>query len=82
MRGLLEVGGRSVARRLGGAGHLSLQDRRAAWLRGDPYTGRGLRVDLQLRNALDKRCANFLSRYKTFALNPGRDFILRFDWAL
>jgi iron complex outermembrane receptor protein len=41
-------------------------------------TGRdGLRVDLQLRNALDKRYTSFLSRYKTYALDPGRNLILR-----
>jgi iron complex outermembrane recepter protein len=41
-------------------------------------TGRdGLRVDLTLRNALDKQYANFLSRYKTYALDPGRNLTLR-----
>jgi iron complex outermembrane receptor protein len=41
-------------------------------------TGRqGLRVDLSLRNALDKKYANFLSRYKTYALDPGRNLTLR-----
>jgi iron complex outermembrane receptor protein len=38
---------------------------------------RTLAVDLQLRNAFDKAYANFLSRYKTYALDPGRNFILR-----
>jgi outer membrane receptor protein involved in Fe transport len=37
----------------------------------------GLRVDLELRNALDKKYANFLSRYKTYALDPGRNLTLR-----
>jgi iron complex outermembrane recepter protein len=41
-------------------------------------TGReGLRVDLTLRNALDRKYANFLSRYKTYALDPGRNLTLR-----
>jgi hypothetical protein len=42
----------------------------------------GLHVDLQLRNALDKRYANFLSRYKTYALDPGRNLILRLTTGL
>ena len=37
----------------------------------------GLRVDLTLRNALDKEYSNFLSRYKTYALDPGRNLIIR-----
>ncbi len=41
-------------------------------------TGReGLRVDLTLRNALDRNYTNFLSRYKTYALDPGRNLTLR-----
>lgn len=31
--------------------------------------------DLQLRNALNKEYASFLSRYKTYALDPGRNLI-------
>jgi iron complex outermembrane recepter protein len=42
-----------------------------------PYAGRSLRVDLQLRNAFDKQYANFLSRYKTYALDPGRNLVVR-----
>jgi iron complex outermembrane receptor protein len=42
-----------------------------------PYAARGLRVDLQLRNVFDKRYANFLSRYKTYALDPGRNLVVR-----
>jgi iron complex outermembrane receptor protein len=42
-----------------------------------PYSGRGLRVDLQLHNAFDKSYANFLSRYKTYALDPGRNLVVR-----
>jgi hypothetical protein len=34
-------------------------------------------LDLELRNALDKQYANFLSRYKTYALDPGRNLIMR-----
>ncbi|HEY7502541.1 MAG TPA: TonB-dependent receptor [Gemmatimonadales bacterium] len=33
--------------------------------------------DFQLRNALDKEYASFLSRYKTYALDPGRNFIVQ-----
>jgi iron complex outermembrane receptor protein len=41
-------------------------------------TGRdGLRVDLQLRNALDTEYSSFLSRYKTYALDPGRNLTVR-----
>jgi hypothetical protein len=36
-----------------------------------------LLLDLELRNALDKKYTNFLSRYKTYALDPGRNLILR-----
>ncbi|HEX2217414.1 MAG TPA: TonB-dependent receptor [Gemmatimonadales bacterium] len=42
-----------------------------------PLGARTFAVDFQLRNALDKAYANFLSRYKTYALDPGRNFILR-----
>jgi iron complex outermembrane recepter protein len=41
-------------------------------------TGRqSLRVDLSLRNAFDKNYASFLSRYKTYALDAGRNLTLR-----
>jgi outer membrane receptor protein involved in Fe transport len=36
-----------------------------------------LSVDLTVRNALDARYRNFLSRYKEFALGPGRAVVLR-----
>ena len=39
-------------------------------------------VDLGVHNIANHSYRDFLSRYKTFALNPGRDFIVRFDWAL
>ncbi|HEX5575451.1 MAG TPA: hypothetical protein VFX42_06215, partial [Gemmatimonadales bacterium] len=42
-----------------------------------PVGSNGLRVDLELRNALDKKYADFLSRYKTYALDPGRNLTLR-----
>jgi hypothetical protein len=34
-------------------------------------------VDVSLRNALDTRYRSFLSRYKEFADNPGRNLIFR-----
>jgi iron complex outermembrane receptor protein len=39
--------------------------------------GRALRVDLEVRNLLDQRYRSFLSRYKEFALNPGRNILVR-----
>jgi outer membrane receptor protein involved in Fe transport len=36
-----------------------------------------VRVDFNLRNALDKKYSNFLNRYKTYALDPGRNLIVR-----
>ena len=42
-----------------------------------PVGGNGLHVDLSLRNALDKKYANFLSRFKTYALDPGRNLTIR-----
>jgi iron complex outermembrane recepter protein len=39
--------------------------------------GDGLRVDLTLHNALDQKYANFLSRYKTYALDAGRNLTVR-----
>jgi iron complex outermembrane receptor protein len=44
---------------------------------GLPLTSRLLGFDFQLRNVFDKAYANFLSRYKTYALDPGRNFIVR-----
>lgn len=38
---------------------------------------RTFRVDLQVRNALDTAYRSFLSRYKEFALDPGRSIVLR-----
>jgi iron complex outermembrane recepter protein len=42
-----------------------------------PVGRNGLRVDLTLRNALDKKYADFLSRYKTYALDAGRNLTVR-----
>ena len=42
-----------------------------------PVGNQPVSFDLQLRNAFDKAYANFLSRYKTYALDPGRNFIVR-----
>ncbi|MEP6688486.1 MAG: hypothetical protein ABJC36_09075, partial [Gemmatimonadales bacterium] len=42
-----------------------------------PMGARSLGVDLQLRNAFDKQYASFLSRYKTYAFDAGRNFIVR-----
>ncbi len=38
-------------------------------------------LDFQLRNVFDKEYANFLSRYKTYALDPGRNFIVQVSTA-
>lgn len=44
----------------------------------EPRLGaRPLRIELQVKNALDTRYRDFLSRYKAFALNPGRNIVLR-----
>jgi outer membrane receptor protein involved in Fe transport len=44
----------------------------------EPHLGaRAVRVQLQVRNALDTRYRDFLSRYKAFALNPGRNVVLK-----
>jgi outer membrane receptor protein involved in Fe transport len=39
--------------------------------------GGAITVDLSARNLLDARYRNFLSRYKEFALSPGRSLVLR-----
>jgi len=39
--------------------------------------GRTLRIDLQVRNALDTAYRDFLDRYKEFALSPGRSIVVR-----
>ncbi len=42
-----------------------------------PAGERHVAFDFQLRNALDKEYASFLSRYKTYALDPGQNFIVQ-----
>jgi iron complex outermembrane receptor protein len=42
-----------------------------------PAGARRVAFDLQLRNAFDKEYASFLSRYKTYALDPGRNFVVQ-----
>jgi iron complex outermembrane receptor protein len=42
-----------------------------------PLGGRSVAFDAQVRNLFNKEYANFLSRYKTYALDPGRNFIVR-----
>ena len=39
--------------------------------------GRAMRIDISLRNALNQRYKSFLSRYKEFAFDPGRNLIVR-----
>jgi iron complex outermembrane recepter protein len=47
-----------------------------------PVSGHQVTADLLVRNLLDRRYASFLSRYKTYALAPGRDVVLRVSIAL
>jgi iron complex outermembrane receptor protein len=42
-----------------------------------PLGEKRISLDLQLRNVFDEAYASFLSRYKTYALDPGRNFIVR-----
>jgi outer membrane receptor protein involved in Fe transport len=50
------------------------------WGGGDVrLLGRVVRVDVSIRNAFNKRYRSFLSRYKTFADDPGRNVIFRFS---
>lgn len=39
--------------------------------------GRPMRLELKVRNAANAAYRDFLSRYKEFALNPGRDVVVR-----
>lgn len=41
------------------------------------FLGRGARLEVGVRNATDVRYRSFLSRYKEFALEPGRNIIIR-----
>lgn len=45
------------------------------------WMGRASSVDLQVRNLTGVEYKDFLSRYKRFALNPGRDVVLRLRMA-
>ena len=42
-----------------------------------PIGGRVVRIELAVRNALNTSYKNFLSRYKRFALDPGRNIVVR-----
>ena len=42
-----------------------------------PLGQRTFGIDLQLRNVFDKEYANFLSRYKTYAFDPGWNLVVR-----
>ena len=44
--------------------------------------GRIVYLDLRVRNALDTKYNDFLSRYKTFAYEPGRNVIIRLSTGL
>jgi outer membrane receptor protein involved in Fe transport len=46
------------------------------------FAGMPLQVDLRVRNLLDTSYRDFLSRYKEFALNPGRSLVLRLSTGL
>jgi iron complex outermembrane receptor protein len=39
--------------------------------------GRDTRIDLGIRNAANRKYRDFMSRYKEFALEPGRNIMLR-----
>ncbi len=43
--------------------------------------GRTLHLDVQVHNLLDQAYRNYLSRYKEFALNPGRNVVVRLGTA-
>jgi iron complex outermembrane receptor protein len=49
---------------------------------GRQIGGREYFLDLRLRNATNKRYNDFLSRYKTFAYEPGRNLIIRVSTGL
>lgn len=48
----------------------------SAGIRGR-WLGREMGLDVRARNLLDKSYRDFLSRYKRFALDPGRDVVMR-----
>lgn len=43
------------------------------------FGDRDMRVNVELRNALDEDYRDFLNTYKGYALNPGRDVRLSLD---
>jgi iron complex outermembrane recepter protein len=49
---------------------------------GRQLGGREFYLDLRLRNATNKRYNDFLSRYKTFAFEPGRNLVVRVSTGL
>ncbi|MDQ2768657.1 MAG: TonB-dependent receptor [Gemmatimonadota bacterium] len=49
---------------------------------GRQFGGREFYLDLRLRNLTNKRYNDFLSRYKTFAYEPGRNLIVRVSTGL
>jgi outer membrane receptor protein involved in Fe transport len=49
---------------------------------GRQIGGREFFLDLRLRNALNKRYNDFLSRYKSFAYEPGRNLVIRLSTGL
>ncbi|MEA2723030.1 MAG: iron complex outerrane recepter protein, partial [Gemmatimonadales bacterium] len=53
----------------------TLLDLGAGWT--VPVGRDGLKVDVSLKNVLDRQYSNFLSRYKTYALDAGRNFTVR-----
>ena len=42
-----------------------------------PLWGRGIQIDFAVRNIGNTAYRSFLSRYKEFALDPGRNLVLR-----
>lgn len=49
---------------------------------GRSLGGREFYLDLRLRNLTNKRYSDFLSRYKTFAYEPGRNLVIRVSTGL
>ena len=49
---------------------------------GEHLAGRRLTLAARVRNLTNKQYRDYLSRYKEFAFNPGRDVSLRIGWEL
>lgn len=47
-----------------------------------PIAGHDFQIDLDVRNILDREYRSYLSRYKEFALDPGRNIIVRLSTSL